>query len=89
MSKQAVEQLLDAAAKDTALQQQLEAAGGFAAAIKLGADNGYSFTENEAKDVLQERGIALNDGADGELSEQALESVAGGLFDGWRIRIGW
>jgi predicted ribosomally synthesized peptide with nif11-like leader len=87
MSKQAVEQLLDAAAKDTALQQKLETAGGFAAAIKLGADNGYSFTEDEAKEVLQERGILTEDGAEGELSEEALEAVAGGHTLNIRIRL--
>jgi hypothetical protein len=89
MSKQAVEQLLDAAAQNTALQQTLEAAGGFTEAVKIGADNGYHFTEDDAKIVLKERGILTEDGAEGELSEQALEAVAGGLFDGWRIRIGW
>jgi predicted ribosomally synthesized peptide with nif11-like leader len=88
MSKQAVEQLLEAASKNTALQQKLEAAGGFADATKIGADNGYSFTEDEAKEVLHERGIALGDGAEGELSEQALEAVAGGtIFDNWRLRL--
>jgi predicted ribosomally synthesized peptide with nif11-like leader len=89
MSKEAVEQLLEAASKNTALQQKLEAAPGFPEAVKIGADNGYSFTEEDAKIVLQERGILTEDGAEGELSEQALEAVAGGVFDNWRIRIGW
>jgi predicted ribosomally synthesized peptide with nif11-like leader len=89
MSKQAVEQMMAAAANDVALQQKLEAAGGFPAAVKIGAENGYDFTEAEAKAVLAEHGILSEPGAEGELSDQALEAVAGGWFDNWRIRIRW
>ena len=88
MSKEAVEQMMQAAANDIALQQKLEAAGGFAAAVKIGADNGYNFTESDAKAVLSEHGLLVEEGPEGELSDQALEAVAGGWFDGWRVRIG-
>ncbi len=91
MSKQAVEQLLETAAKNTALQQQLEAAGGFAKVVQIGAEQGYQFTEEDARIFLSERGISIDGNADGELSEEALEAVAGGRIDiTIRIRInGW
>jgi predicted ribosomally synthesized peptide with nif11-like leader len=88
MSKEAVEQMMEAAESNVALQQKLEAAGGFAAAVKIGADNGYGFTEEEAKSLFTERGMITEAGPEGELSDQALEAVAGGWFDGNRIRVG-
>lgn len=87
MSKEAVEQMFQAAREDAALQQKLESASGYAEAVKIGADNGFSFTEEEAQAFLAERGLI--EGAEGELSEEALEAVAGGLFDNWRINIRW
>jgi predicted ribosomally synthesized peptide with nif11-like leader len=91
MAKEAVEQLLEAASKNTALQQKLEAAAGFPEAVKIGADNGYSFTEEDVKIVLSERGLLPQEGAEGELSEEALEAVAGGSvpMNNWRLRFPW
>ena len=86
MSKEAIEQLFQAASSDPALQQQLESAGGYAEAVQIGAAHGYDFTEQEAEAFLTERGII--EGPEGELSEEALEAVAGGWFDNWRVRIG-
>jgi predicted ribosomally synthesized peptide with nif11-like leader len=76
MSKEAVEQMFQAAATDTALQQMLESADGYAAAVAIGAENGFNFTEEEAQAVLSERGLI--EGLEGELSDEALEAVAGG-----------
>ena len=88
MSKEAIEQLFQAANEDAALQQKLESADGYAEAVKIGADNGFNFTEDEAQAFLAERGVL--EGPEGELSEEALEAVAGGWFDNWRVRIsGW
>jgi hypothetical protein len=78
MSKQAVEQMIAVAANDVALRQKLEAAEGVASAIKA-----------EAKAVLIEHGVFPETRAEGELSEQALEAVAGGVFDNWNINIRW
>ncbi len=89
MSKQAVEQMIAVAANDVALRQKLEAAEGVASAIKIGAENGYTFTAAEAKAVLIEHGVFPETRAEGELSEQALEAVAGGVFDNWNINIRW
>jgi predicted ribosomally synthesized peptide with nif11-like leader len=86
MSKQAVEQLLEMAAKNTALQQQLDAAGGFAEVVQIGTERGYQFSEEDARVFLRERGISIDGSADGELSEEALEAIAGGqngLFGGY------
>jgi predicted ribosomally synthesized peptide with nif11-like leader len=82
MSKEAIDRMMQSAGSDAALQQKLEAAGGFAEVVQIGADKGYQFTEEDARVFLHERGIPIGGSADGELSEEALEAVAGG---GW----GW
>jgi predicted ribosomally synthesized peptide with nif11-like leader len=82
MSKEAVDRMMQAAGADATLQQQLESAGGFAEVVQIGADKGYQFTAEDAQVFLRERGIPIGDSGDGELSEEALEAVAGG---GW----GW
>ncbi|WP_066384604.1 MULTISPECIES: Nif11-like leader peptide family natural product precursor [unclassified Anabaena] len=91
MSKEALVKMFEAAKEDAALQQQLEKADGYAEAVKIGAENGFNFTEEEAQAFLAERGLI--EGPEGELSEEALEAVAGGWFDNWRVRIrggsGW
>lgn len=90
MSKEAIEQLFQAASNDPTLQQQLENAAGYAEAVKIGADHGFSFTEDEAKAFFSEHGLL--EGPDGELSDSALEAVAGGWFDNWRVNVrfrGW
>ncbi|BAY23405.1 nitrogen fixation protein [Calothrix sp. NIES-2100] len=96
MSKEAVEQLIQAAGEDVALQQKLEAAEGFAAVVQIGAEKGYQFTEQEVQAFLRERGITLEGSQEGELSEDALDAVAGGSFwdgkwtDNVRINLsGW
>lgn len=93
MSKQAVGEMMAAAANDVALQQKIETADGFAQVVEIGAENGYEFTEVELQALLRERGIPSGDSADGELSEEALEAVAGGFiigryFDRQKFR-GW
>ncbi len=94
MSKEAIEQMFQSAGNDPDLQHQLEAAGGFAQVVEIGAEKGYQFTEAEAQALLRERGIMLGDSEEGELSDEALEAVAGGDWGSWtdnvRINIrGW
>lgn len=94
MSKAAIEQMLQSAGNDLALQQQLETADGFAQVVKIGAAKGYQFTEAEAQELLREHGIPIGDSGHGELSEESLEAVAGGGLGSWtdnvRINIrGW
>lgn len=89
MSKEAVRQLFEAANQDPALQQKLENVGSSAEGVKIGAEHGYNFTEEEAQAFLAEHGVVSEgEGPEGELSEDALEAVAGGWFDNWRIRVG-
>ena len=93
MSKEAVDRMIQAAGADVALQQELATAPGFAEVVQIGTQKGYEFTEEDARVFLHERGIPIGDSADGELSEEALEAVAGGSI-GWgsewpRIPKGW
>jgi predicted ribosomally synthesized peptide with nif11-like leader len=78
MSKEAAEQMLRTAMSDKELQQRLEAANGFADVVQIGASIGYQFTTEELQTVMAERGIPIGD--EGELSEEALEAVAGGSW---------
>lgn len=88
MSKESVEQLMQAAGLDPALQAQLEAAEGFAEVVKIGAEKGYQFTEQEVQAFLKQSGVPLDESPDGELSEAALDAVAGGWFENLRFRFG-
>jgi predicted ribosomally synthesized peptide with nif11-like leader len=88
MSKEAVDRMMQAASEDSALQQKLEAAEGFAQVVQIGAEKGYQFTEEELQSVLTERGMPSAESTEGELSEEALEAVAGGWFENLRIRFG-
>ncbi len=89
MSKEAVEKMMQAADRDTALRQALESAQGFAEVVEIGAQNDCQFTEEEVQAVLKERGIFQeNTAAEGELSDEALEAVAGGYFENLRITFG-
>lgn len=96
MSIEAVNSLIQAAGEDTALQQKLEAAQGFADVVKIGAEKGYQFTEQEVQAFLIQSGITLEGMQGGELSEDLLDAVAGGSFwdgkwtDNVRINLrGW
>ncbi|MBE9234126.1 Nif11-like leader peptide family RiPP precursor [Cuspidothrix issatschenkoi LEGE 03284] len=84
MSKEAVEKMFQAAATNTDLQQKLESASGYAEAVTIGAENGFNFTEEDAQAVLSERGLI--EGLEGELSDEALEAVAGGWDLDIRVR---
>ncbi len=86
MSKEAVVAMIKAANQDPALKQRMEAADGYNKVVQIGAEKGYQFTEEELKSVAKEQGMLIEGSEDAELSEEALEAVAGGLFDGWRVR---
>ncbi|WP_066424072.1 Nif11-like leader peptide family natural product precursor [Anabaena sp. 4-3] len=88
MSKEVVEQLMQAASQDVALQNKLEIAQGFAEVVKIGAERCYQFTQEDVQAFLNERGIPVEESSDGELSEEILDAVAGGWFQNLRIRYG-
>jgi len=73
MSKEAVKEFYKVLQSDEALQQNVKAADSSMKVINIAAEKGYDFTELELEAFMQEA-IA----ADGELSEEALETVAGG-----------
>src|SRR4051794_39869945 len=60
------------------LSSRLEAANDAADMVALAASAGYIFTADELKSAAHEARIMV-DSNDGELSEEALEAVAGGL----------
>lgn len=96
MSKEAVDSMIQTARKDAALQKKLEDAQGLAEVVQIGAEKGYQFTEDEVQAFLCEHGITIGASEQGELSEEALDAVAGGSFwdgkwtDNVRINLrGW
>ena len=89
MSKEAVEQMMQAASQDESLQQRLTEAVGFEEVVQIGAEKGYQFTPEELQMVLAERGISVTETEGDELSDEALEAVAGGWFDNWRVDFRW
>ncbi|NMG07825.1 Nif11-like leader peptide family natural product precursor [Brasilonema sp. UFV-L1] len=86
MSKEAISQMMQSASENPTLQHQLEQAGGLAEVVKIGAEKGYQFTEEEVQAFLSERGVNFEDSTEGELSEETLETVAGGFIVGWALR---
>ncbi len=78
MSKETVREFFKVAEKDDALQEKLKAGNSSTSIVQMAADRGYEFTTKELQAFMQEA-IA----ADGELSQEELETVAGGL----RIKI--
>jgi predicted ribosomally synthesized peptide with nif11-like leader len=90
MSKEAVEQMMQAASQDESLQQRLTEAVGFEEVVQIGAEKGYQFTPEELQMTIAERGISVTDADSDELSEEALEAVAGGCIGPWYPRFrGW
>ncbi|MBW4562721.1 MAG: Nif11-like leader peptide family natural product precursor [Mojavia pulchra JT2-VF2] len=78
MSKQNVEQFYIVVENNQQLQEQLGQADNpqsfYDMAARLGQENGYSFTAQEAEDFTNQRVQQGN----AELSDQNLEAVAGG-----------
>lgn len=80
MSKEAIAQMMQSATQDQPLQQKLEGASGLAEVVKIGGEKDYQFTEDEMQAFLSEHGVPLGDSAEGELSEEGLDAVAGGCI---------
>lgn len=73
MSKEAVKDFYEILKNDNILQEQVKAANSSTDVIQIATEKGYEFNELELETVMQET-VA----ADGELSEETLEAVAGG-----------
>jgi predicted ribosomally synthesized peptide with nif11-like leader len=76
MSTQAAKQFLDSAVGDPALENRVATAPDrqafVAAVVEAGREKGFTFTSDEVISVLNEQGA-------GELSDEQLANVAGGL----------
>ena len=78
MSQESVRKMLETAENDAALRQQLQTAEGPEAVLAIASQKGYEFTEEELLSVMQEKQLSFGS----ELSEEQLESVAGGW---WKV----
>lgn len=81
MSKQAVREFYKVFQSDEALEERIKSTDSTANVIKIAAEKGYEFTELELEAFMQE---AV---ADGELSTEELEAVAGGLAENQKVKI--
>ena len=71
MSTESVRQFLSAASSDSALKQKLAAATDSVNFVKIAKDSGYNFTLEDLQAHIAQHN-------NGELSEDELETVAGG-----------
>jgi predicted ribosomally synthesized peptide with nif11-like leader len=74
MSKETVRAFFKVAENDKALEERIKTADSSTNVVQIAAEKGYEFTELELLAFMQEA-VA----ADGELSEEVLAAVAGGL----------
>ena len=74
MSIESVHQMIETAKNDAALKKQLQTAERPENVLAIASERGYEFTEKELLIVMQERQLSCGE----ELSEEELESVAGG-----------
>lgn len=84
MNREAVNQFLQKVTEEPQLQQEfakaLEAGNDLQAATDLAAKHGYQFTPDELQAEVQNRQSEFQQRQDaGELNEEELEAVAGGL----------
>jgi Nif11 domain len=98
MSAENASQMINALQQDEALRNQIvtESSSSEAAlnlTVELGKQQGLDFTAEEFQRELEARGLSVNTdgqleslsatvGQEGELSEDALEAVAGGFYYG-------
>jgi hypothetical protein len=98
MSAENARKMIEAIQQDEALRKQVESGisnseSAFNLTVELGKQEGLDFTAEEFKRELEARGFSVNAdgqleslsdtvGSDGELSEDALEAVAGGFYYG-------
>lgn len=78
MSKSSATEFIKASETDKVLLEKVKAADSPASVVKIATDYGYELTEREMQAILTGSYIAWED--DGELSEEQLEAVAGGMM---------
>ncbi len=72
MSQEAVKEFYKVIESDSEIRKQVVNANSSADIVRIAAENGYTFTEEEVEIAMQEALV------DGELSDELLEAVAGG-----------
>lgn len=98
MSTENAKQMIQVVQQDEALRDQIESGASSAEAalnltVELGKEQGLDFTAEEFRNELEARGMSVGSGgqleslsgtvgSEGELSEEALEAVAGGFYYG-------
>ena len=74
MSIESVRTMIETSKTDAGLRQQLNAAEGPEEVLASASEKGYEFTQEELLSVMQEKQLSFGE----ELSEEQLETVAGG-----------
>ncbi|WP_066377815.1 MULTISPECIES: Nif11 family protein [unclassified Anabaena] len=98
MSAENAKEMINALQQNEALRNQIESSSSSAEAafnltVELGKQQGLNFTAEEFQRELEARGLGVNTdgeleslsttvGEEGEISEEALEAVAGGFYYG-------
>ena len=80
MSIESVKEFYKLLESNTTLQKRVKAAENSATVVQIASENGCNFTEQELEKAMQESLIK------GELSEQELETVAGGAVLADRVK---
>jgi len=80
MSKENLVKLMQAAAEDEQLGQQLQSANSYEAVKSLASEQGYELGDLSAEEAQRTVDV-ITGAASGELSDEELELVAGGNFE--------
>jgi predicted ribosomally synthesized peptide with nif11-like leader len=93
MSKEAVVELFQTLDKDADLRQRLTSIEDPAEVARIAeSELGLNVTAEELTSAVASMQKSEDALPEGELNEEELEAVAGGLFDGWKIGVkvsGW
>ncbi len=89
MSKEAVVELFQTLDKDPELRERLTSIKDPAEVAQIAeSELGLSVTAEELTAAVVSMQNPEDASPEGELSEQELEAVAGGWFDGWKVSVG-
>lgn len=80
---------LEDALKEKGFSQSLESQASVSDVQRVLATRGIHFTMDEVVKIRETINNMVRCAPEGELSEDELEDVAGGLFDNWKIYLIW
>ena len=90
MSKKAAAEFMAKAAENPTLKEKVRSEGEslsderFAHAVEVAKEDGFDFTVEELRSVMS----SAQGAADGELMEEELEAVVGGVMSGYKYWLG-